>query len=375
MKRSIALAKPEICEEDIASVVQVLRSGTLSMGPFTEMFERTFAEYIGAKHGIAVNSGTSALHLVVRGLGLTSGDRVVTTPFSFVASSNCLLFEGVRPEFVDIEEETLNIAPDLVARRCAKGDIRAILPVDAFGHPARLDQIGETAVRWGIPVIEDSCESLGAELGGVRTANPRWCTAGVFGFYPNKQLTTGEGGLIVTDDDRLAEVCRSMRNQGRGRDALWLSHVRLGYNYRMDEMSAALGLAQLRRLDAMLLSRDRVAGWYAEALHGIQGVRLPAVQPDVKMSWFVYVIRFDPRISRDRVQSFLAEKGVATRPYFTPIHLQGHFIESFGYKPGDFPITERVASSTLALPFHTALSHDDIQYVADSLKAAIESAQ
>lgn len=372
MKRSIHLAKPDISEQDIEAVVKVLRSGVLSIGPYTEEFERSMAAMVGAKHGIAVNSGTSALHLVVKSLGLGAGDRVVTTPFSFVASSNCLLFEGSVPTFVDIEEETYNIDPDLVAERCRQGDIKAILPVDVFGHPARLDLIGRTAADWGIPVIEDSCESLGAELQRIPTANPRWCRAAVFGFYPNKQITTGEGGLIVTDSDDIAAFCRSARNQGRGAGGRWLSHVRLGYNYRIDEMSAALGVMQLQRLEQLLAARAKVASWYDEALCSAPGIRRQKIRDDVKMSWFIYVVRLPQGTDRDRVMALLAEDGVATRPYFTPIHLQQHFVEMFGYKVGDFPVTERVAASTLALPFHHELEREDVEFVVERLKTAIE---
>jgi len=365
----VPLSAPDINQDDISAVLSVLQTNQLSLGPRLSEFEKVMTDWAGQKHGIAVNSGTSGLHLIIRAMDLKDGDEVITTPFSFIASSNCLLFERAVPVFADIEPETLNIDPSAIERAITP-KTKAILAVHAFGHPADMDPIREIAQRHSLRVIEDSCEAIGAQYKG-RPAGSLG-DAGVFAFYPNKQMTTGEGGVIVTDDDEIAALCRSMRNQGRGEGDRWLFHERLGYNYRLDELSCALGVSQAARLEKILAMRTDVAQRYHQRLAGIKGVRLPFTADYAKISWFIYVIRLAESIDRDKVMGRLEESGVGCRPYFTPIHLQPFYREMFGYKEGDFPITERVAASTIALPFFNKITDAQIDYVADILKRAIK---
>jgi perosamine synthetase len=363
----VPLAQPDIGALERELVAQVLAGDTLAMGPFTEELEDRVARLAGRRHGIAVSSGTAGLHLAVRALGIGPGDQVVTTPFSFVASSNCLLYEGATPVFADIEEATLGLDPEQAAAAMGRRT-RAILPVDVFGNPCRLPQLAALAEEHGVPLLEDSCEALGTVLDG-RPAGA-WGSIGVFAFYPNKQITTGEGGLVVTDDDALASAMRSMRNQGRDEDGTWLRHVRLGFNYRMDEMSAALGVAQMRRRQELKSGRDRVYAAYRERLAGLEWLRLPEPAPGAEVDWFVYVVRVDEAIDRDRMIGQLDGLGVPARPYFSPIHLQPFYREQFGFSPGDFPVTERVAASTLALPFSSRLGDAQVDQVCEALRAA-----
>jgi len=370
-ERSIPLARHDVRPEDVAAVVDVLKSDRLSLGPRTQAFERALAETIGVQHAVAVNSGTSALHLLIRALDIGPGDEVITTPFSFIASTNCILFERATPVFVDIEPETLCIDPALVERAITPRT-KAILAVDVFGHPADLPAIEEIAKRHGLRFIEDSAESLGSTLGGRPCGS--FGDAGIFGFYPNKQITTGEGGAVVTDDARIADLCRSMADQGRGAEGAWLHHVRLGYNYRLDEMSAALGLSQLRRLDEIVAARARVAAWYFDALSGVNEVVLPKVADNVGMSWFVFVIRLDERFSRadrDRVLARLRDCGIGCRDYFTPIHLQPYIREALGTHEGQFAVTERVCDRTIALPFYPQMTQQDVHQVGDALRSSL----
>ncbi|MEW5825430.1 MAG: DegT/DnrJ/EryC1/StrS family aminotransferase [Candidatus Bipolaricaulota bacterium] len=370
LHETIPLAKHDILPEDVAAVVDVLNSDRLSLGPKTEAFEHALAEAVGVRHAVAMNSGTSALHLLVRAFGIGPGDEVVTTPFSFIASTNCILFERATPVFVDIEPETLCIDPGLIERAITPRT-KAILAVDAFGHPADLPAIQAIARRHGLRLIEDSAEALGSRLGG--RACGAFGDAGIFGFYPNKQVVTGEGGAIVTDDAETAALCRSMADQGRG-DGGWLNHVRLGYNFRIDEMSAALGLSQLARLGEIVSARARVAKRYTEALGDLDEVVLPKVAAGVTMSWFVYVIRLADRFSRDdrdRVLARLRDAGIGCRDYFTPIHLQPYIAAALGTRRGQFPVTDRVSDRTIALPFYTSLRDADIERVALALRAAV----
>ncbi|MCX6090102.1 MAG: DegT/DnrJ/EryC1/StrS family aminotransferase [Candidatus Atribacteria bacterium] len=329
----IPLSRPEINQTDIQAVTDVLRTPFLSIGPRIGEFETMFSRYVGGKFAVGVNSGTSALHLIIRSLGIGPGEEVITTPFSFVASANCVLYEGARPVFVDIEEETLNIDPERI-----KGAIgertRAILPVDVFGHPCEWDTILKMALEHGLSVIEDSCEALGSGYKGRKCGS--FGVAAAFGFYPNKQITTGEGGMVVTDDPYIAELCRSMRNQGRGEDLSWLDHERLGYNYRLDEMSAALGISQLQRIEEIIEKRAKVAEEYSRRLQEIDEIITPQVRPEMKMSWFVYVVRLKNHIDRDGVIEYLKGKDIASKPYFPPIHLQPFYREKFGFREGDF---------------------------------------
>jgi perosamine synthetase len=309
--RPIPLAQPNIGPLEIELVTRVLASDTLAMGPFTLEFEEGLAALADRRHAIAVSSGTSGLHMAVRGMGIGPGDEVVTTPFSFVASANCLLFEGATPVFADIEEETLGLDPSL-AETAIGPATRALLPVDVFGNACRITELEGLARTRGLGLIEDSCEALGTRLDGRPLGS--FGDVSVFAFYPNKQITTGEGGMVLTDDDELAARLRSMRNQGRDEDGTWLRHVQLGFNYRIDELSAALGVAQLRRREELKAGRDRVVAAYAHRLGGESWVTLPRPVPGADVDWFVYVLRLDPAVDRDRLIAQLAADGVPARP-------------------------------------------------------------
>lgn len=370
-KMKVSLSAPDLTGEEKKLVMQVLSGKNLSMGPMLDSFEKEFAAYIGSKHAIAVNSGTSGLHLLVRSMGFKTGDEVITTPFSFVASANCLVFENVKPVFVDIDSRTLNIDIGQIEAKISPRT-KGILPVHVFGVPAKLDRIREIACKYGLKIIEDSCEAIGAEYLGKKAGTLG--DAGVFAFYPNKQMTTGEGGMIVTDNDEIAASCRSMRNQGRDEGTEWLSHDRLGYNYRLDEMSAALGLGQLRRIEEILEKRNRVAAMYQEKLANVEGVSLPysgSGAAGEKISWFVFVVRLEPSVDRNEVAKYLKLSGIETKPYFGPIHLLPLYRRLYRYNPGDFPVTEQISKSTLALPFHNNLTAKEISYVTRVLKEAI----
>lgn len=361
----IPLAAPDITEREKDLVMQVLNSGILGLGPRLHVFEQKLAEYVGTKYAVACNSGTSGLHMLVHALGIRDGDEVITTPFSFIASSNCLLFERAKPVFVDIDERTYNLDVTQIESKITERT-KAILPVHVFGQPANMTEINRIAKKYRLHVIEDACEALGAKWLGQSAGT--FGDAGVFAFYPNKQLTTGEGGVVVTNNTELADLCYSLSNQGRDEARHWLSHVRLGWNYRMDEMSAALGIAQLERIDDMLARRREVAQLYLKKLRGISGITLPYVDPRAEMSWFVFVVRFDDPLIRDRVMHQLVQKGIGCRPYFSPIHLQPFYVEQFGYKPGNFPVTEHVASRTLAIPFYNRLQEEDMECVVRTIR-------
>ena len=380
----IPLSCPLIEKDDIETVLAVLRSDRLSMGPMTEEFERLVAEYVGVKHAIAVSSGTAALHLILRSSGF-EGKYMLVPSFTFVASANVALFEGKVPLFVDIDERTFNVSPQTledVLLRIEKGkyeingekvnlkEVCCFMAVDIFGHPLDWDKVTEVLGKYGIPVIEDSCEALGSEYKGRKVGT--FGIAGAFAFYPNKQITTGEGGVIVTDDDKVAKLSRSMRNQGRGEGGEWLLHVRLGYNYRIDEMSAALGVSQMRKIDRIIDMRSEVAKRYEELLRGIDGVRPPVVENYVsRMSWFVYVVLLDENMNRDAVMEYMEKRGIQVRNYFQPVHLQPLYRE-MGHSEGELPVTENVSKRTLALPFYSALSLEDQKIVVETLKEAIE---
>ncbi len=367
--RWVPMASPDIDESDEKAVLEVLRSGRLALGPKAAEFERLVAEYVGAEHAVAVNSGTSGLHLLCRAIGLGPGDEVITTSFSFVASTNCFLYEGARPVFVDIEPDTYNLDPALIEEAITPAT-KAILAVDVFGHPADWDAIEDIADRHGLDVIADSCESIGSEYRGRKTGP--FGVGGVFAFYPNKQMTTGEGGMIVTNREHVAALGRSMANQGRGGMNAWLEHVRLGYNYRMDELSAALGVSQLRRIDEFVAKRQRVAQTYDALLRDEPRVRTPFARPDAKMAYFVYVIELQGELERDKVMSGLADRGVPSRGYFSPIHLQPYIRKIIGDREWTLPVTERVATKTLALPFYNALTTEDAKYVVSVLVQVLD---
>jgi dTDP-4-amino-4,6-dideoxygalactose transaminase len=379
----IPMSSPDLTDADRQAVLDVFNTTMLSIGPKVLEFEKAFCEYTGAKQAIAVNSGTAGLHLCVRAAGIGPGDLVITTPFSFVASTNALLFENAVPVFVDVDPKTGNIDPELVAdaainiekylpRIGANGHapLRAILPVDVFGQPAAMDKINAVAQEHDLKVIEDSCEALGAAYKGQKAGT--FGDYGLFAFYPNKQMTTGEGGVIITDDEKAAGFMRALRNQGRAPGDTWLSHTYLGYNYRLDEMSSALGITQIKRLDEMLVKRDRVAGWYSERLSEIPGIEMPVVAPETtRMSWFVYVIRLAKEIDRTALAKRLEARGVPIRPYFLPIHLQPYMVEKFGYREGDFPVTEDLGRRGVAVPFSGVMTEAQVDYVCEALRAEI----
>jgi perosamine synthetase len=381
----IPMSSPNLSEADRQAVIDVLNTPVLSMGGLTTAFEKTFCDLTGAQHAVAVNSGTAGLHLCVRAAGIGPGDLVITTPFSFVASANVMLFENAVPVFVDIDPRTGNIDPALVADAAeniqkylpreignqrssiSNHQLKAILPVDVFGQPADMDAINAVAREHGLAVIEDSCEALGATYKG-RPAGTLG-DYGVFAFYPNKQITTGEGGVIITDDEKAADFMRALRNQGRAPGDTWLQHTHLGYNYRIDEMSAALGAAQMKRLDELITRREQVAAWYAARLSEIPGVQGPFVEESTtRMSWFVYVIRFDPQTNRDEMAKKLEARGVPVRPYFLPIHLQPYMAERFGYRAGDYPVTEDLGRRGLALPFSSVMGEEQVEFVCSMIR-------
>lgn len=373
------MSAPDINEQDIAAVVEVLRSGRLSLGPRQEMFEDEVARYVGVRHAVAVSSGTAALHLIVRALGLRPGDEVLVPSFTFAASVNCLLYEGATPVFVDIEPETCNLDPADLERKINQRT-RAVVVVDAFGHPADWAAIERITAKHGLPVIDDSCEALGARYQGRPIG--QFGKAAAFAFYANKQITTGEGGMIVTDDPVLAGLCRSWRNQGRGAMDAWLVHEQLGYNYRMDEMSAALGASQLQRIEELLAQRAAVAHRYDRMLGGLPWLRTPIVRPRIRMSWFVYVVLLQKGLDRDAVITSMQERGVPARSYFSPVHMQPYFrrwSENGGSSAstsqrgeGSLPVTEDISRRTIALPFHGRLREHEAEWVVEALEEAVE---
>ncbi len=385
-----ALQQAGLPADDLRSVLKILEGPNLSMGPQIAAFERLFCDYSGARHAIGVNSGTAGLHLCVRAAGIGPGDLVLTTPFSFVASTNVLLFEQAVPVFVDVEARTGNLdtallaeaARDLAAggRRAQKWlprknktqetKIKAILPVDVFGQPADMDVVNEIAAEQGLKVIEDSCEALGSEYKGRKAG--RLGDYGVYAFYPNKQITTGEGGVIVTDDDRAADFMRALRNQGRAPGDTWLQHTHLGYNYRLDEMSAALGVAQMQRIEQLLARREQVAGWYDERLDEIPGVERYTVEPSTtRMSWFVYVVKLARGFDQQAVAQALEAGGIPVRPYFSPIHLQPYMAERFGWREGDFPVTEDLGRRGLAVPFSGVMSEEQVEAACQAIRTVL----
>lgn len=327
------------------------------------------AAYVGVKHAIAACNGTAALHLIVRALGLGPGDEILVPSFTFAATINAFLFEGCRPVFVEIDPVTKNLDPRDAERRITPRT-KAIMVVDVFGHPADWDAIERIAQKHGLRVIDDCCEALGSEYRGKKIGG--FGDAGAFSFYPNKQMTMGEGGVVVTNNDEVARLVRSLRNQGRGEMGIWLEHERLGYNYRLDEMSAALGVTQLQRLESFLAKRTRVAEMYAEHLRRVPEVEAPRVMPEVRMSWCLYVVTLAPHLHRDPVMASMEEQGIPTRGYFEPVHLQVYIRQQFGYKEGDLPVTEDVARRTIALPFFNNLSEEQVRRVIEGLAQAVK---
>lgn len=388
----IPLSKPDIGDREVGAVIQCLRSGRLSLGPLLPEFEEKFARFIGTRYAVATSSGTAALHLCVKALGVGAGDDVITTPFSFVASTNCLLYENAQPVFADIDSRSLNIDPqeirDVIGRHYARNSVskrwmhrhsrrtlKAILPVHIFGLPCEMDSISEIARELDLHLIEDACEALGAEyrqrLVGV------FGDAACFGFYPNKQLTTGEGGMIVTNDERIASLCRSLRNQGRSEDGAWLDHEHLGYNYRLSDLQCALGLAQLDRVDELLASRERVAWLYSDALADIPGISLPHRSPNLKRSWFAYVVQLlgpTPAALRAKLMSGLHARGIDCRPYFPAIHRQPYFRALGLNLVGKLPNAESAADRCLALPLFPSMREDQVREVCAAIREILYEA-
>jgi perosamine synthetase len=365
MPDDLSMSAPDLDEADERAVLDALRSGVLGLGPFAERFEALCARAAGTAHAVAVSSGTAGLHLIVRALGITRGDEVLVPSFTFAASANAFIYEGGTPVFVDIDPETFNLDPaEINARRTS--DTRAVMVVDIFGQPADWQAIEQTATD--LLLIEDSCEALGGKYRGRPAGS--FGRAGCFAFYPNKQVTTGEGGMIVTDEPALFQLCQSMRNQGRGEMGSWLNHERLGFNYRMDELSAALGVSQIQRLDAILAKRARVAEWYTQRLASLEWVRPPTIREEVDMSWFVYVVTLDRDIDRDSLVETLATRGVPSRAYFSPLHLEPYIRDRFGTREGMLPVTEDIARRTLALPFHNKITESQVDRVVRALEDA-----
>lgn len=386
----IAMSSPDLTEREARAVYDTVRSTHLAIGPQIVEFERSSAEYVNGKHAVGVNSGTSGLHLAVIAAGVTDNDLVITTPFSFVASANAVLYERGIPVFVDVDGTTGNIDPGQVAAAAEAltrepgssrgwlprshradgavvGSLKAILPVHTFGQPSEMDPLCAVSAQHDVAIVEDACESIGAEYKGRRVG--ALGDVGIFAYYPNKQMTTGEGGMLVTNRDDWRDLFRSLRNQGRDVFDSWLNHSRLGFNYRLDEMSAALGVVQLSRLDELLEKRARVAAWYSTRLQSMQElVEPPTIAPSTtRMSWFVYVARLARGIDRDGLMRSLSEMGIPSRPYFTPIHLQPFYRQRFGFQEGDFPIAEDLGRRSLALPFSSVMTEDQVDHVCRQL--------
>ena len=398
MTNKIPMSAPDVTLKELAEVKKVLLSPSLSLGPRIDRFESDFSTYMGTKYATAVSSGTAGLHLCMILADVQEGDFVITTPFSFIASANCILYQRGIPIFVDIDPDTGNVDPtraaetinalanndpvkrhllppalrDMPRRRSSDiGNLKAVLVVHLFGQPCHLAPIRTEARRLKVKLIEDACEAIGAQYRRQHVGT--FGDAAVFAFYPNKQMTTGEGGMIVCNSKEWDRLFRSLRNQGRDVFDTWLNHSRLGFNYRMDEMSAAFGLVQLQRIEKLLSKRSRVARWYNERMVHIPGVNSISISPTTsRLSWFVYPIRLSKEIDRTRLMAQLEKSGIPTRPYFTPIHLQSFYRKQYGYNLGDFPNAELAGKSFLALPFHGKMTEDQVDIVSDALKAAIK---
>jgi perosamine synthetase len=367
--RSIPLSHPWLDEREEELVAEVLHSGRLSLGPTIDRFEEEFAALVGAPYAAAVSSGTAGLHLLCVTAGVGPGDEVVTSPYSFVASANCALYQGATPVFADVDRRTLNLDPAAVEAAITERT-RAVVAVDIYGYPCELDELRATCDAHGLALIEDACEALGARYNG-RPLGSQGPPA-VFAFYPNKQMTTGEGGMVTTHSEEEWRLLKSLRNQGRADSGGWLEHARLGFNYRIDDIRAAIGLGQLEKLDAILAARSEVAAHYAELLGTIPGLELPCPDDaEHERSWFVYVVALPEGADREQVVGSLAERGVQTARYLPCIHLQSYMRERFGYGPGLCPVAEQVSARTLALPFHARLPADDQTYVAEAVAAAL----
>jgi perosamine synthetase len=390
-KYKVPMSSPDLTDEDRQAVMDVLETKFLSMGPRVDAFEDGIREYTGARYSLAVNSGTAGLHLCIRAAGVEAGDLVITTPFSFISSTNVILFEHAIPIFIDVDpltgnldtRQTADAVHDLttgssvsrkkwIPKNCksTSGKLKAVLSVDVFGQPADYDTLREICSQNGLSLIEDSCEALGSEYRGVKAG--RLGKYGVFAYYPNKQMTTGEGGMVITDDQKASEFMRSLRNQGRAPGDTWLQHTHMGYNYRLDEMSAALGVSQLKRLDELIQKRASIADYYNQNLRTVDGVEIPKIIPETtRMSWFVYVIRLRQGLNRTKVAARMESKGIPVRPYFLPIHLQPYMMKQFGYQAGSFPVTEDLGNCSMALPFSSSMTPHQVDMVCEELVQSI----
>ena len=364
----IYLSRPDITEEEIQAACGVLRSPNLALGPKVAEFEQAFAEYIGRRRAVTVNSGTSGLFLCLSAMGIGPGDEVITTPFTFISSATSIMMAGARPVFVDIDPVSLNLDPANIESAITE-KTKAILAVEIFGNPVGLGKICEIAAKHNLLVIEDGCEALGSALDGKKVGT--FGSMSVFGFYPNKQITTGEGGMILTDDDSLADMCVSLRNQGRGKDAGWLAHERLGYNFRLSDINCAIGIVQLSRIDEIKAKRREVASWYREMLADDDRLIVPVEPDNCDLSWFVFVVKLakgNTLEQRNHILGQMASRDIQVSNYFPPVHLQPFIAEQFGHKQGDFPITESVSERTIALPFYNNLPKDQVAIVCKTLK-------
>ena len=368
-RRDIPLSAPWIDDRDEELVLEVLRSGRLSLGPAGPRFEEAFAQAVGARCCAAVSSGTAGLHLCMRLAEVGSGDEVITSPYSFVASANCAIYEGAIPVFADIDPRTWNLDPAAVEAAVTRRT-RAVVAVDIYGYPCELDELRAICDRHGLALIEDACQALGARYKGEPIGSHGH--PAVFAFYPNKQMTTGEGGTVTTESEEQWRELVSLRNQGRADSGGWLEHARLGYNYRLDDVSAALGLGQVEKLDRILELRHETAERYGELLRTVEGVEPPLPNDaDHSRTWFVYVVKLDAGIDRERVLAGLEERGVASARYLPSIHLQPYMRERYGFGEGLCPLSEDLSRRTLALPFHTKLAAEDQEYVVEALRAAM----
>jgi len=369
-KYRIPLSKPDITKKEKKAVLEVLKTSYLSLGPKLREFEEKIAKYIGVKYAIGVNSGTSSLHLIIRALGIKDNDEVITTPFSFISSANCILYERAKPVFVDINEKTLNIDVNKIEGKITK-KTKAILAVDVFSHSANWEILEKIAKKHKLFLIEDSAEALGSEYKGRKCGN--FGNAAILSFYPNKQITTGEGGMVLTNNKRIADLCRSMANQGReNKSGKWLEHIRLGYNYRMSEVCATIGVVQLERIKEILKKRTKIAFLYSKKLKDFKEIDLP----DTSGGWFVYVVRLKRKYSqknRDKIIKEMQKKGIQCSNYFYPIHLQPYYKKIFSFKKGDFPICEGISERTIALPFYNNLTEKEIDFVVKNLKEAVNN--
>jgi len=365
----VPLSGPYVDERDEELVLEVMRSGRLSLGPMIDRFEEALAEKIGAPYAAAVSSGTAGLHLLCISAGIGPGDEVITSPYSFAASANCFIYEGGVPVFADIDARTLNLDPAAVEAAITPLT-KAIVAVDIYGYPCELDPLRAIAEKHGLAFIQDSCEALGAEYKGAQIGSHG--PSAVFAFYPNKQITTGEGGIVTTHSEDEWRLLRSLRNQGRGDSGGWLEHVRLGFNYRLSDIEAALGLGQVEKLDEILALRSAVAKRYDELLAGIDGVEVPcADDADHERSWFVYVVKLQDNATRERVIAHFERESIGFNRYLPSIHLQPYMRERYGFSEGMCPVSEDASSRTLALPFFTALERDAQERVAEALAAVL----